>query len=524
MSNQDNSDASLTDQDIEAAEASIDAEQESIDAANKQASIDASDLLMFRAMHALQKTPPATKAPVKPIRGGIEGKYAWTGGSTVNPRTSPLTPDCYRDATDLKLMRLTHARCTEGLPESKRLDVGTGPSGAGGGNTTMVAWLTAFRLFAQDTGQDAVFYLQDKDGVERSLLTHSGMFTTENAKTHCASLADVGDTYDMRNMETSGVAMMNSIGPTLHADLQKFITGNLLGPVIFMMIVDRIQSSSASVWRNVVTKLRKMRLNEEPGENVDTFSDKITGYCSSLEGANKLPEDITVILAEAFAACTVEVFRIKFLNIFERCDEDPGCTTWQKEVEVATSSFRRLIGRELWIVDVPRGGALGMAGGLVPGNAQSGDGPPVCYNCGSPDHFQRSCTAAGGNGSRGGAVSTWKSSPPATGASEHMRKFEKDYYWCDQCKSWNLSHKTGAHQAGIGRRGPAAGTGTSAGAGAPAPAVPSEAAGMVAPMTSDFSLIQFGGFACTPAGDWYSADVDDKKRCADQDDKTELKD
>ncbi len=47
---------------------------------------------------------------------------------------------------------------------------------------------------------------------------------------------------------------------------------------------------------------------------------------------------------------------------------------------------------------------------------------------------------------------------------------------------------------------------------------------MVAPMTSDFSLIQFGGFACTPAGDWYSADVDDKKRCADQDDKTELND
>ena len=521
MSNENVPDAaSLTEQELLDAEASIEAEQESID---RQASIDAADLQMFRTMQALQKTPTsAVEAPTKPIRGGVQGKHAWTGGSTVNPRTSPATPDCYRDHKDIKLMRQTYSSCTAGLPESKRLEVGTGAAGATGGNTNMVAWLNEVRRFLQDTGQDGVFYIKDKDGMERSLLTSSGLFTNNDAEALAKSFTVDGDAYDVRNMETSGAALMNSIGSNLHADLQKFITGDLCGPIVFMLIVNRVQASSASVWRKVVDKLKKLRLCEEPGENVDTFCDKITGYCRSLEGADKLPEDITSILAEAFCTSTIELFRIKFVTIFDNCDENPRFMTWEQIVQTATSSYRSLQGRDQWTVDVPRGGALGMAGGLIPG-----DGPRVCYICGSQDHFQRSCPNAGEQGGRGGQISTWKSSPPATGASEFMRKFETDYFWCTTCKSWNLTHKTIAHKKGIGRRGPVSGagagtpvsgavsgTGTANGAPASGAGPPTEAAGMIAP-ANPFSLIQFGGFACTPAGDWYSVEENDK---------TELKD
>jgi hypothetical protein len=87
-----------------------------------------------------------------------------------------------------------------------------------------------------------------------------------------------------------------------------------------------------------------------------------------------------------------------------------------------------------------------------------------------------------------------------------MTKFDTPYFWCSTCERWNLTHVTVAHRRDKSRHSAAPGP-------APAPgpaATPPEAAAMVAPMVSDFSLIQFGGFVCTPATDhaWYDADDD----------------
>jgi hypothetical protein len=53
---------------------------------------------------------------------------------------------------------------------------------------------------AIDTGQDVLYYLKDKSDVERSILTHSDMFTNEDAKGHTATLVVDGDVYDIQNM------------------------------------------------------------------------------------------------------------------------------------------------------------------------------------------------------------------------------------------------------------------------------------------------------------------------------------
>lgn len=511
--------------------------QAALDAAElaMQAANDAAELAMFRAATAAailqQPQPPTVVVPPTPNHGGVEANIAWTGGSTAEPRPSPLTPDCYRPS-DFKNQRSVFTRCTEGLPASKHLEVGSGASSALGGGTHLVTWLNEIYRFLTDTGQESVFLVKDKDGVERSLLTHSGMFTVQDAKAHAADLHTTSDDYDRKNMETSGTALMKSIGPNLHSDLQKFIVGTLLGPVVFMQIVSRIQSSSSSVWRAMVDSLKALRLRQEPGENVDSFSDKITEYCRSLEGANKLPDDVTVILTEAYMDCTVESFKYQFVSLFNQCDRDPESTDWRAIVEEATSSFRRLNGRKAWNVDLPRGGAVGMAGGLVPGNG----GARLCFNCGSPDHIQRDCTASppgnnGGGGGNGGGrgngngrvngpiVPAWKSTPPAGGASEYMTKFDKPYFWCSTCQRWNLTHVSAAHTPnlsrhnGRGNQAPAAGPAPVAPASGPAPApAPPEAAAMVAPMVSDFSLVQFGGYVCTPVRDdaWYAASEDDE--------------
>jgi hypothetical protein len=513
-----------------------DTDQEPSQAADAtQAASDAAELAMYRsrAQQAQQAQPAVVPVvPVPPKRGGIEDRLAWTGGGDA-----PLTPYSFRP-TDFKSKQVVFAKCTEGLPTTKHLDVGSGNTSTGGPQlVTLMAWLNEIKRFLEETGQDGVFYLKDNKGVERSLLTHSGMFTTDEAKNHVATLAVDGDNYDAVNMTMSGTALMNSIGPTLHSDLQKFITGTLMGPVVFMLIVSRIQSSSASSWRAMVDALKAMRLSQEPGQNVDTFSDKISSYCRQLEGANKLPEDITVLLAECYMDCTVEAFKIQFLTLFNLCDADPQCTVWHDVVSTATSSFRRLDGRHAWNVDVPRGSAIGMAGALVPGSANTD--VRLCFECGSPDHLRNRCPVlganngrsrgnGGGRGGRGGVSGggpgggSWKYNPPADGAPETMQKFGVPYMWCATCGNWNISHVTSAHVAGIGRSArPPVGPPVPAQE-APAPATP-DAAGMVAPMVSDFSLVQFGGFMCSPNTDsvWHDANEDDEDANEDDEDANE---
>jgi hypothetical protein len=181
-----------------------------------------------------------------------------------------------------------------------------------------MTWLNEIERFLQDTGQDGVFFVKDQHGQELSLLTCSGMFTIEDARAHVERLKTDGDAYDLENMKTSGTAIMNAIGATLHSDL------------LFMLIVKSLQASSASVWRNEVDKLKALRLRTEPGENVDKMADKISAICRALEGANQLPEDVTVIICNVLMACTVEPFKMQFVVLYTECDLDPAYKSWNE--------------------------------------------------------------------------------------------------------------------------------------------------------------------------------------------------
>jgi hypothetical protein len=83
-----------------------------------------------------------------------------------------------------------------------------------------------------------------------------------------------------------------------------------------------------------------------------------------------------------------------------------------------------------------------------------------------------------------------------------MTKFEKQYCWCKTCNSWNLTHVSDAHRQGGTDAAPTP---------APTSATAPEVAGMVAPMANDFSLVQLGGFMCSPTNDaWHDAAEDDE--------------
>jgi hypothetical protein len=174
-------------------------------------------------------------------------------------------------------------------------------------------------------------------------------------------------------------------------------------------------------WRAVVDALKALRHSQELVENVDTFSTKITGYCSSLEEANKL--------TKAFMYSSMELFTHQVLAVFNQCDVNPQSTMRGK-----TSPSKQL---PLTVIlkEVTLGTAMShvVARSTCPAHwFPATREEEVHLDCAtvaeSPDYLRKSYpnnandgqgVGKGGRNSGSGGDSSWK--------SETMTKFGREY-------------------------------------------------------------------------------------------------
>jgi hypothetical protein len=463
------------------------------------------ELANLRAQVASLMATQGVSAPVvapsaiaTPLRGGILNGIAWTGGGTESSSkrlTSPASPDAYRP-TDFRSMRGVYDKCTTGLAPESCFDTATTNT------VSLVMYLNDVKTLISQTGQDGVFLVTHQDGVERSLLEFSGMYTSSEVEVHVKKLLESSDDYDKKNLVSSGLLMLKTIGPTLRGEIQKFINdpATNTGPFIFMLIIERIITSSSQTWRNMINDLQKLRLSQEPGENVEAFSVKVNHLCRTLEGANQLPPDAAVLVSQCFMSSAVEVFKIKFMGIFGELDSQPRKYTWLEVVSQATRMYHTLkLTEGNWSVEV-RVPPHSLPAAVV---LKEGASTSNCHSCGKPGHFSRNCPNNVNGG--GGSKDPWKNTAPAAGQPETMIKFDKNYYWCGTCKAWNLSHVTDKHVTGASNRG-GRNRASNTPAQAPAPVqTPAPPAASLAPTLlasaptdqAHFSLIPHSGFMCS---------------------------
>lgn len=420
----------------------------SLSPAEQLAAENAAEVIYLRAQLRVASTTPVTKAVIKPLRGGIINGIAWTGGGlTGSPfeRTAPKSVVSYRPE-DFRGMSTVNAKCTAEFPAASCLDsISTC-------QVSILSYLSDIKTFLTLTGQDGVFLAEDTAGKERNILDHSGMYTAEEIAAHVKDLRASGDSYDENNLVTSGVFMLKTIGPTLKREIGKFLHDEDLktGPYIFMLIYERIVTCSASTWRTLETDLAGLNLSTEPGENVETFAEKLSGICRTLEGAGMLPKDAAMLVTRSLMTSKVPVFAQTFLGIYGELNKKPKSHKWDDVIMEGTSLYRNLVQSKMWTVDTPRGSPAGLASELV---ATDGSSTMTCHNCGVVGHMARNCPK--------NTKDPWKSTPPSAGAQQTMTRSEKKYYWCGTCKHWNLTHLTGDHKAGSGdRRGGRRGTDT----------------------------------------------------------------
>jgi hypothetical protein len=480
----------------------------SLSPAELQAAEDAAEVILLRSQLAAARAAAVTVPPLPtiptilsltpPLRGGVENGIAWTGGGrrgTIFGLSEPTSPDAFRP-TDFRSMNIVHSKCTSGFPEKNCFDTDTTSQ------VKLVSYMREVKTFLTQTGQEGVFFVKHTgDGVERNILDYSGMYTSADVQHHVTKLRASGDSYDAKNLRTSGILMLTTIGPTLKGEIEKFIhtEDSKTGPYIFMLIIERIVTCSTSTWRALITELGSLSIVNEPGENVEVFADKVTGICCTLEGADQLPKDNAMLVAKSFMYSKVLTFGATFMAIYGQIDDSPNAYQWHTIVLRATKLYRGMVQQKLWTVDMPRVPA-GLAGELVV--RDGGTSTMTCHSCGVVGHISRNCPKnAGGTGK-----DPWKTTAPSAGASQTMTKFDKKYFWCGICRHWNLTHTTDKHIAGGGDRGGKARRGTDS-----APAKTEEVTPVTSPSaavsittaptqqegaTISSGLVMQGGFMC----------------------------
>jgi hypothetical protein len=73
-------------------------------------------------------------------------------------------------------------------------------------------------------------------------------------------------------------------------------------------IVERKLTLQASLQRELIEKLTKLSITDEPGEHIPSFNVKIKDLCDSIEWCGPAPMDLNLLVMKCFVDCSVPIF------------------------------------------------------------------------------------------------------------------------------------------------------------------------------------------------------------------------
>ena len=163
-----------------------------------------------------------------------------------------------------------------------------------------------------------------KNGISKNILTNYTAFTLNEIRTEVAKLkASDGDSYDHNNLDWSESYLLNSI--TL--ELQNAITNKIAdievsGPLLWMYIVQYVESNTATAHQALLDQLKNMTVKSFPGENIMLCNEKLSTICRRLALADELPKNIGLLLCDVLTASTIDEFRLSFISLHGEFDLD----------------------------------------------------------------------------------------------------------------------------------------------------------------------------------------------------------
>lgn len=413
-----------------------------------------------------------------PRVGGIEDGIVWTGGSNRerNFLVEPNGMAAFRPRTFKEKMAIDKV-CKEPLPEDRRLGtidkIKKNESDIG-----LMSWLGQIREKVEECGMDTVFRVIRITGTRRYLENYLfddwGAVTVGEVETWAQSLRttpfnpragtrDPAGNYrpdilnapcaqDLYNLKASYKMIQGSISTKLWASVERDLPTNPSGPEILMHIINVHQIVSSSTVRKMIKDLEKMSIKNEPGQNVETFADKVSDMARLIDGTAQSPNDLNTIVASTFMGSSTLQFEIDIGQMYKECDDvTMNGPTWQSIILAAKTTYRGLISKEKWeaaasekepdplqamkaeITQLRR--QLSNQNNNGGGNANRNGG-------GNP------------NGGGGDKSKRWMRVAPGEGESESKEVSGVTYKYCGVCKRWRSgtnAHFTANHVVGKNR-------------------------------------------------------------------------
>ena len=433
----------------------------------------------------------AMSKPNPRIGGGTDTDTWWTGGPNLKKLTRPKSSNARRP-TDLKSLAKVQDACEEGLSESRQL----GTSDDKDNNITVTSWVNEIRGLLEKRGMDTVFSIiqhHPKQPYEINLLTEWGEVSMIDVKNWVEQLKTTGViqpdgteapicAFDSDNLDWSATMLKNSITVRLWEEIESDLEYGATGPEIFIAIMGRFQHASASAVRALVKKLEKLKLVQEPGMNVDTFSTKLADVVQQILafGPKSVPEDLSSLVAQCFLDTDVDEFKLEASSIFNKVDRDPRSMQWRAIITDLKTKYRSLEGIGRWPHKNKKDvltEEIALLNGTVNSLTQkledlrgSQGQKRTCFNCGADGHLRKDCPKPPqGNQSQqhpsgGAGTKHWTKVKPTDG-QPHKKMVDKDeYLWCEKCGRWRkgdnkhltADHRTRAQIEADGNTAPAA--------------------------------------------------------------------
>ena len=455
-------------------------------------------------------TPGATIVSLPPVPrvGGIDGSTPWTGGSELDPRTSPLDILCYRPL-DFTAKQKQMIALKEGLEESRRLDL---PNDTGK-TISLVSWIQEVKLLVETRGFDTVFRLVSGLS-ETYLLDKWGEVTQSQVEQMIESYTD---RYDLENLRLSGLALRDSLGADLYSRVPSLTGENASGPLIFKVAIDQVMFMNANMIRHLSNTLGSLKLKDIDGENVGKLGEQITQLAREIEGSGRPPSDLLNLVSRPYTTGSVDMFKTYALSVHSQVMTGTYSRTWDKLVTEHNSFYRDLVQSGDY---PPANGSNQDQDGvihaliaqaidkkleqIVPSGGKGRNGGDntnsttrnvrKCFACGSEDHLIRNCPNRG--------EKNWRHIPPDTSKGDPTEKTVDGilYRWCGKCRGnkglWtegDKAHFTSDHRSrGDGSTPPGVGVSDT-----PSVPTPAPTAGDQANLGFVTTPLEFG-FYCLP--------------------------
>ena len=156
----------------------------------------------------------------------------------------------------------------------------------------------------------------------------------------------------MQNLNYSATFLKASLTSKFRNEIEHANGIDASGPQVLLSIIERKLSLQVSLQRELITKLEKLKITDEPGENIPHFNTKVKDLCEAIEKCGPAPADLNLLVMTCFVNCSVTIFSQHVNTKFFKLKQDATAYPWCDTLQEHCSMFYQL--RDMWTPEASR--------------------------------------------------------------------------------------------------------------------------------------------------------------------------